>query len=90
MIKKQLKVINKTGLHARPASELVLKAKKFEIKVTIRNLDQDKEAVNAKSVVRIMAEGLKQGTRIEIAADGSDEENAVEELCALVESGFGE
>lgn len=90
MVKKQMEIVNKTGLHARPASEFVLKAKKFESKVTIRNLDQDGEAVNAKSIVRLLAEGMRQGTRIEIGVEGPDEENAAEELSALIENGFGE
>ena len=46
--------------------------------------------VNAKSVVRILAEGIGQGTKIEIAAEGTDEEQAAASLAALVESGFGE
>ena len=48
------------------------------------------EPVNAKSVIRILAEGIGQGTKIVIAADGTDEEQAVAELSALIESGFGE
>ncbi|MFQ9477684.1 HPr family phosphocarrier protein [Waltera sp.] len=46
--------------------------------------------MNAKSVVRILAEGIGQGTKIEIAAEGTDEEQAAASLAALVESGFGE
>ena len=46
--------------------------------------------MNAKSVVRILAEGIGQETKIEIAAEGADEEQAAASLAALVESGFGE
>lgn len=90
MYSKQTKVVNATGLHARPASDFVLAAKKYESKVTIRNVDEDGEAVNAKSIVRLLAEGMGQGTTIEIAAEGSDEQEAVDALVELVESGFGE
>lgn len=88
MTKKQVEIVNKTGLHARPASDFVLAAKKYESNVTI--CKEGGEPVNAKSVLRILAEGIGQGTKIEIAADGADEERAVAELSALIESGFGE
>lgn len=89
MYAKQTKVINRTGLHARPASEFVMEAKKHEARVTIKKLPEG-EAVNAKSIVRLLAEGITQGTDIEIAADGAGEQAAVDRLVALVDSGFGE
>ncbi len=88
MVKKQVEIINKTGLHARPASDFVLSAKKFESKITV--CQEGGEPVNAKSVVRLLAEGIGQGKKIEIVADGEDEEAALAELVSLVESGFGE
>ena len=87
MTKKQVEIVNKTGLHARPASDFVLEAKKYESKITICR--ENGVPVNAKSVVRILAEGIGQGTKIEIA-EGTDEEQAAASLAALVESGFGE
>ncbi|GEM_PF-82556 len=90
MISKQATIINKTGLHARPASDFVLKAKKFESKITIRNIDGNSEAVNAKSIIRLLAEGMGQGTKIEIVTEGPDEQQAADELVTLIESGFGE
>ncbi|MBQ9122310.1 MAG: HPr family phosphocarrier protein [Lachnospiraceae bacterium] len=88
MIKKELEIINKTGLHARPASEFVLLAKKYESKVTIAKIGG--EAVNAKSMVRLLAESIGQGTKIELTVEGPDETEAMEELSKLIESGFGE
>lgn len=88
MVKKQVEIINKTGLHARPASDFVMAAKKYESKITVRV--EERDPVNAKSIVRLLAEGIGQGTKIEIAADGSDEEAALAELVGLVEGGFGE
>lgn len=88
MIKKELEIINKTGLHARPASEFVLLAKKYESKVTIAKIGG--EAVNAKSMVRLLAESIGQGTKIELTVEGPDETKAMEELTKLIESGFGE
>ena len=86
MTKKQVEIVNKTGLHARPASDFVLEAKKYESKITICR--ENGVPVNAKSVVRILAEGIGQGTKIEIAAEGTDEEQAAASLAALVESGL--
>lgn len=88
MVKRQVEIVNQTGLHARPASDFVLAAKKFESNITI--CKEGGQPVNAKSVVRILAEGIGQGTRLELAADGADEKQALEELTALIESGFGE
>ena len=88
MVKKQVEFINKTGLHARPASDFVMLAKKYESKITI--CKEGGEPVNAKSVVRLLAEGIGQGTKAELAAEGVDEAEAIEALAALVASGFGE
>lgn len=88
MVTKQVEFINKTGLHARPASDFVMLAKKYESKITI--CKEGGELVNAKSVVRLLAEGIGQGTKAELAAEGVDEAEAIEALAALVASGFGE
>lgn len=88
---KQTVIKNKSGLHARPASDFVLLSKKFESKITIRNVDDNEaEAINAKSITMLLAESLSPGTNVEVAADGSDEAEAVEALVALIDSGFGE
>ena len=81
MVTKQVEFINKTGLHARPASDFVMLAKKYESKITI--CKEGGEPVNAKSVVRLLA-------KAELAAEGVDEAEAIEALAVLVASGFGE
>ena len=86
MVTKQVEFINKTGLHARPASDFVMLAKKYESKIC----KEGGEPVNAKSVVRLLAEGIGQGTKAELAAEGPDEAEAIEALADLVASGFGE
>ena len=79
------------GLHARPASEFMALAKIFESKVTVKRLDsEDAIETNAKSIIKILAQGLSVNTPIEIAADGPDEHDAVEKLLALVDTKFGE
>lgn len=91
MYSKQTKIINATGLHARPASEFVAEAKKFASKITIKNLGKaDAAPANAKSMIRLLAEGLAKDTEVEIAAEGADEVQAVDALVALIEAGFGE
>jgi phosphocarrier protein len=91
MYTKQTELKNVSGLHARPASEFVALAKTFESAVTVLRLD-DPEAkpANAKSIIKILAQGIGVGTPIEISADGPDEETAVEKLIELVDSKFGE
>ena len=87
----QTELKNVSGLHARPASEFVAMAKKFQSAITVQRLDdEDAKPVNAKSIIKILAQGIGVGTTIEIAADGPYENEAVEQLLALVESKFGE
>ena len=88
MVVKQGEIINQTGLHARPASDFVMMAKKYQSKITI--CKEDGEPVNAKSIVRLLAEGIGPGTKVELCAEGDDEAEAVEALEALIASGFGE
>lgn len=89
MYTKETVIINKTGLHARPAAEFVGEAKKYASKITIRESGGEK-TVNAKSIVTILSLGLSKGKSIEICANGQDEKEAVDSLIALIESGFSE
>jgi phosphocarrier protein HPr len=89
MYQKTIVIKNRTGLHARPASEFIACAKKFASKITIgRAVDQEK--VNAKSIVLLLSLGLGQGESVEISAIGEDENTAVNTLVALIDSGFDE
>ena len=91
MYSKQTILKNLTGLHARPASEFVSCAKTFESKVTVRRLDVvDAAEANAKSIIKILSQGLSVNTPIEISADGPDEQAAVDKLVELIDSKFGE
>ncbi len=84
-------IINPTGLHARPASEFVSKAKQFSSRITIKTAAQAASIpVNAKSIIHLLTLGLSQGAVAEITAEGEDESAAVETLKQLVESGLGE
>ena len=90
MVSAQTTIVNATGLHARPASQFVSAAKEFASAITIKNVDKDTAPVNAKSIMMILAAGLGTGTTVEIACDGADEQEALDALVALVDSGFGE
>lgn len=87
MISQTTKVVNPSGLHARPASVFVKCAMSFESKVTARNVSTDSGAKDAKSILAVMGLGMKKGHEIEICAD---EQEAVSALVQLVESGCGE
>jgi phosphocarrier protein HPr len=74
-------------LHARPASEFVKKAASFQSDIAIQ-LNEKK--INAKSIIAVLAGGMKVGSQIELLADGVDETQAIAELSALINSKFGE
>ena len=90
MYKKTTKVVNASGLHARPGSDFVHRASEFSSKVTLRRLDEDEDPVNAKSIAFVLSLGVGKGVEIELAADGPDEKEAVDSLVAYIESGLGE
>lgn len=84
-------VRNKVGLHARPAAIFVQLANKFSSEILIAKTEDggDKE-VNAKSILSILTLAVCQGTKVRITANGGDEEDAVEALCELIETNFGQ
>lgn len=86
-MEKKVTIVNETGLHARPASMFVKKASEFKSAV---ELIYNGEKVNAKSIMGIMKLGLAKGTEVVISTSGEDEEEALNAMVELVESGFGE
>ena len=91
MYRKKVTILNKTGLHARPASEFISMASKFKSRITIKKVGGDEEdEANAKSIVMVLSLALAQGTEVEITAKGEDEAEAVDALVELVNSKFGE
>lgn len=83
LIKKELIVKNKQGLHARPAAVFVQIANKFDALITVRH---DGEEVNGKSIMGILMLGAEQGSLIIVEADGSDAEVALVELEKIISS----
>lgn len=87
MVEQVVTVINKTGIHARPAAVIVKTAKQYQSAVSF---DINGTTFDAKNLMKIVAAGITHGTNVKIICDGSDEANAVKELKELFESGFGE
>ena len=87
MFVKDVVVQNQVGLHARPATFFIQKANEFKSSIWV---EKEERRVNAKSLLGVLSLGIVGGTSIRIIADGADEEQAVEGLIALVESGFAE
>jgi len=89
MYSETTKVINKSGIHARPASELALKGKKYASIITIKNLSSaDPRPINVRSIMKVLAASISGGSSVEISAEGEDEQQAVKGIVSLFESGF--
>lgn len=84
----QVTVTDPVGLHARPAAVFVKLANEFRADIRIRNLSDSGEWVDAKSILGMLMAAVKQNDRIEIQAEGEDEQAAVEKLETLVNSSF--
>ena len=93
MFVKEVTVENQVGLHARPATFFIQKANEYKSSIWV---EKEERRVNAKSLLGVLSLGIVGGTsivggtNIRIIADGADEQEAVEGLIALVNSGFAE
>ena len=87
MIRKEVEIINKLGLHARAAAKLVTCAGAFASHV---QLERQGQRVNGKSIMGVMMLAASQGARITLLIDGEDEKTACAALEKLVANRFGE
>ncbi len=87
MVSNEVTVQNSVGLHARPATFFIQRANEFKSSIWV---EKDERRVNAKSLLGVLSLGIVKGTKINIVADGSDQEEAVNTLVALIESNFSE
>lgn len=87
MLKKDVKIQAKVGLHARPASMVVKAATKYKSDIEIHL--EGKIAI-AKSMISVLALGVACDDKVELVINGIDEEKAMEELYTLMSSTFGE
>ena len=87
VVKKQITVVNRLGLHARPAAQIVQKASQFKSEI---KLSKDGLEVNAKSIMGVMMLAAEMGSSVFIIAEGPDEEAAAEAIAGVFASKFGE
>ncbi len=87
MVRKKVIVKNPTGLHLRPAGILCNEAVKYKSRVYFRYGDDE---ANAKSVLSVLGACIKCGTELEFECEGEDEQEALDAVVAVVESGLGE
>ena len=87
MPERTVQIVNRNGLHARPAAEIVKLAAKYQSEITIVKDDLD---VNGKSIMGVMMLAAEHGSTIVLRADGPDAEAALDALATLVSNKFGE
>ena len=87
MLSRKITIKNPSGLHLRPAGVLSQTAMKFKSDIII---EYGEKKIVAKSVLNVMAAGIKSGTEVNLVVDGEDEEEAMKTLVEAIESGLGE
>jgi len=84
---REVEIVNKKGLHARASAKFVQTAEQFDAAVTVT---RGHESVGGTSIMGLMMLSAAPGTTITISATGAEAQAALEALCALVASKFGE
>jgi phosphocarrier protein HPr len=87
MLKKEVEIINKLGLHARASAKLTQTASRFASEVWIARASR---RVNAKSIMGVMMLAASKGTTVELETSGADEAEAMSAMEALINDKFGE
>lgn len=87
MLSKEMQIVNRLGLHARAAAQLVKLANSFTAEVSVV---KDGERVNAKSIMGILMLAAVCGSMITVEVDGEDAESALTSIEEMVRDGFGE
>ncbi|MBQ7500776.1 MAG: HPr family phosphocarrier protein [Clostridia bacterium] len=87
MTTRNVKIINKVGLHARPATFFIQKANSYKSSIWV---ESDTKKVNAKSLLGVLSLGIKQGMTITLSADGPDENEALDGIIEAIEAGLND
>ncbi len=87
MLRREIEIVNRLGLHARASAKLTQLASSFECEVW---MSRDGRRVNAKSIMGVMMLAAAKGSSVELETDGPDEQQAMDALAALIEDKFGE
>ena len=85
--KASVRINNRLGLHARPAMSFVDTANSFNADIRVQKGEQ---VVDGKSIMQLMMLAATQGTELDIAAEGTDADEAIQALTELVERNFDE
>jgi len=86
-LEKELTIVNRLGLHARPAAMFVRIASRHRAEIWV---SKEGEEVNGKSIMGLMMLAAGQGSKLRIRCDGPDADKAMEELEELIKAGFNE
>ncbi|MBN1942083.1 MAG: HPr family phosphocarrier protein [Phycisphaerae bacterium] len=86
-VEREVVIVNKYGLHARPAMQFVELANKFACGIEVSKASL---TVDAKSIMSVMRLAATKGTKLNVVADGDDAAEAIHALAELIEGGFGE
>jgi phosphocarrier protein len=86
-IEKEVSIVNRLGLHARPAAMFVRIASRHRCDIWV---SKEGEEVNGKSIMGLMMLAAGQGSKLRLRCEGPDAENAMEELEELIKAGFNE
>jgi phosphocarrier protein HPr len=87
MTSQAVTVVNQLGMHARAAAKFVHLATRYDARVKVAH---DRREIDGKSIMGILLLAAARGVTITISAEGADEQDAVDALVALVQSGFGD
>ncbi len=87
MQQRDVEVINKLGLHARPSARITQLAAQFKSQI---HVSRNGRRVNAKSIMGVMMLAAARGTTVTLETEGEDETEAIDALVGLISSGFGE
>jgi len=87
MLKQDIEIINKLGLHARASTKLTQVASQFGSEIWI---ERNSRRVNAKSIMGVMMLAASKGSKVTLEASGADEAPAIQALVALINDKFGE
>ena len=87
MTTRNVKIVNKVGLHARPATFFIQKANSYKSTIWV---ESDSKRVNAKSLLGVLSLGIKQDMTISLSADGPDENEALDGIIAAIEAGLND
>ncbi|OIJ12567.1 phosphocarrier protein HPr [Anaerobacillus alkalilacustris] len=87
MVEKNFIITDETGIHARPATQLVNAANQFSSEISLIYSDK---TVNLKSIMGVMSLGIPQDAQITIQVKGTDEVEALSGITAVIKDGLGE